>query len=265
MRKEEIAEKMNILGAFLGKRDIPELSREALEAKYGFSQADVMVLFGGSILCGGDVLAEAMKNQIAKKYIIVGGAGHTTEALRQKMHQAVPEIETVGLPEAEVFEQYLEKRYGLHADYLEKKSTNCGNNITYLKDLIEKEGIACRTMILSQDSSMQYRMDASVQKYMPGVQVINYAVYDAKVVVRDGELTYEKEIWGMWDIDRYLTLLLGDVQRVSDNEDGYGPKGKGYIVHVDVPDEVEKAFADLKKEFGDKVRVANPEYAGGTN
>ena len=66
MKKEEIAEKMNILGTFLGKRDVQELSREALEAKYGFTQADVMVLFGGSILCGGDVLAEAMKNEIAK-------------------------------------------------------------------------------------------------------------------------------------------------------------------------------------------------------
>ena len=119
MKKEEIAEKMNILGTFLGKRDIPELSREALEAKYGFSQADVMVLFGGSILCGGDVLAEAMKNEIAKKYIIVGGAGHTTEALRQKMRHAFPEIETNGLLESDVFEQYLEKRYSLHADYLE--------------------------------------------------------------------------------------------------------------------------------------------------
>ena len=262
MKKEEIAEKMNILGNFLGKRDIPELSREALETKYGFSQADVMVLFGGSILCGGDVLAEAMKNEIAKKYIIVGGAGHTTETLRQKMHQEIPEIETNGLPEADVFEQYLEKRYSLYADYLERKSTNCGNNITYLKEMIEEAGIACRTMILSQDATMQYRMDASVKKYMPGVQVINYAVYDAKVVVRNGELTYEKETWGMWDIDRYLTLLLGDVQRLSDNEDGYGPKGKGYIAHVDVPDEVEKAFMDLKKEFGDKVRVANSEYAG---
>ena len=131
-----------------------------------------------------------------------------------------------------------------------------------MKALVEEKGIVCRTMILSQDATMQHRMEASVKKYMPGIQVINYAVYDAEVVVRNGELTYEKEIWGMWDIDRYLTLLLGDVQRLSDNKDGYGPEGKGYIVHVDVPDEVEKAFMDLKKEFGDKVRVANPEYAG---
>ncbi|BFK64030.1 hypothetical protein I2700191B6_03830 [Dorea formicigenerans] len=29
-----------------------------------------------------DTLAEAIQNEVAKKYIIVGGAGHTTETLR---------------------------------------------------------------------------------------------------------------------------------------------------------------------------------------
>ena len=29
-----------------------------------------------------DILAEAIQNEVAKKYIIVGGAGHTTETLR---------------------------------------------------------------------------------------------------------------------------------------------------------------------------------------
>ena len=37
---------------------------------------------------------------------------------------------------------------------LERKSTNCGNNITYMKELIEEEGIVCRTMILSQDATI---------------------------------------------------------------------------------------------------------------
>lgn len=40
-----------------------------------------MVLFGGSIIAGGDILAEAIQNEVAKKNIIVGGAGHTTETL----------------------------------------------------------------------------------------------------------------------------------------------------------------------------------------
>jgi len=48
-----------------------ELTREQLRMVYGIEQADVMVLFGGSILCGGDVLAEVMKNGVAKKYELV--------------------------------------------------------------------------------------------------------------------------------------------------------------------------------------------------
>lgn len=83
----EIANNINILGKFCGIRDINELSQENLLECYEIRQADVMVLFGGSILAGGDVLAEAINNNIAKKYIIVGGAGHTTETLRQIIHQ----------------------------------------------------------------------------------------------------------------------------------------------------------------------------------
>ena len=41
-----------------------------------------MVLFGGSIIAGGDILAEAIQNEVAKKNIIVGGAGPPTETLR---------------------------------------------------------------------------------------------------------------------------------------------------------------------------------------
>lgn len=102
--KEFIAECINILGSFCGKRDVPVLTPEDLSKKYGIEQADVMVLFGGSILCGGDILAHAMKKGIAKKYIIAGGAGHTTETLRIKMHEEFPDIETAGLPEAKIFE-----------------------------------------------------------------------------------------------------------------------------------------------------------------
>lgn len=33
-----------------------------------------MVLFGGNIIAGGDILAEAIQNEVAKKNIIIGGA-----------------------------------------------------------------------------------------------------------------------------------------------------------------------------------------------
>lgn len=263
--KEEIAKCINILGEFCGKRDIPYLNREELKKKYGIYQADVMVLFGGSIICGGDVLAKAMKDDIAKKYIIVGGAGHTTETLRVKLKKELPSLETQGLTEAEIFTNYIKYKYDLVPDLLEVNSTNCGNNITYLLELLKENNIQFKNIILVQDATMQHRMEAVLRKYIPyDITIINFASYDAKVVVQDNELTYENHIFGMWDIERYITLLMGEIPRLCDNVNGYGPKGKNFIEHVHIPNEVHNAFLDLKNQYGEMVREANPAYASKT-
>ena len=54
---------------------------------------------------------------------------------------------------------------------------------------------------------------------------------------------------------------MGEIPRLSDNSDGYGPKGKDFIAHVHIPYEVNLAFSELKKEFSGMVRTANPLYA----
>ncbi len=260
--KDKIAKNINTLGRFCGKRDISVLTPNELKVKYGLEQVDVMVLFGGSILTGGDVLAEAMKNGIAKKYVIVGGSGHTTETLRVKMHNEFSEIETNELPEAKVFASYLKYKYNLEPDFLECNSTNCGNNITYLLDLLKENNVSFKSIILSQDATMQHRMEAGLRKYISQDNiVINYAVYDVDVVVRDNELAFKQDIWGMWNMERYITLLMGEIPRLSDDAEGYGPNGKNYIAHVEVPIEVSNAFMELKKVYGSFIREANPLYA----
>ncbi|MFA9464149.1 MAG: YdcF family protein [Velocimicrobium sp.] len=258
MNQEHVAHCINTLGAFCGRRDIPSLTPYELRKKYGFEQADIMVLFGGSIICGSDILANAMQKGIAKKYIIVGGVGHTTETLRIKMHQQFPEVTTAGLPEAKVFANYLKFKYKLEPDYLECSSTNCGNNITYLLDLLKEHHIVFRSIILCQDATMQLRMAASLRKYKPDITIVNYAAYLVDVVVRDNKLIYNEVPWGMWDMERYIALLTGEISRLSDDADGYGPKGKNYLVHVEVPQDVRNAFESLKEKYGDIVRKANP-------
>ena len=259
---EQTAKNINILGRFCGRRDIEALTAYNLQDKYGLKQADVMVLFGGRVLSGGDVLANAMKNGVAGKYVIVGGAGHTTETLRQRLHEDYPQIITEGLPEAEIFNRYLTVVYGLKADYLETKSTNCGNNITYLLDLLERQGIKFRSIILCQDATMQHRMEAGLRKYISDdVVIINFAAYKAEITIHNGQLDYSEDIHGMWDIDRYVNLLMGEIPRLTDNADGYGPNGKNFIAHVDIPKEVIKAFEELKKVYGEDTRKANPLYA----
>lgn len=237
------------LAAFLGPRDLRALSPDALQEKYGIEQADVMVLFGGSILEGAAVLAEGMEQKLAKHYVIVGGAGHTTETLREQVHKLEPELKCEGSSEAEIFNQYLEKRYGRRADFLETRSTNCGNNITYLLELLEKNQIKRDSMILCQDATMQRRMEAGLRKQAPGAAIINYATYEAPVRMNHGALAFTNENTGMWNMDRYLELLMGEIPRLRDDAQGYGPNGQDFIAHVDIPESVQKADEALRKEL----------------
>lgn len=258
---EKTANYINILGEFCGKRNINSLEQKELAEKYNIKQADVMVLFGGSIMAGGDVLAKAMKKHAARKYIIVGGAGHTTEKLREKIHNKYPDIVTANLTEAEIFAGYLKYKYALQPDFLETESTNCGNNITYLLKLLQRENIKFNNIIITQDASMQYRMEAVLRKYLPDINVINFAAYKTNVKVCGDKLSFAEDISGMWSMKEYVTLLMGEIPRLTDDKNGYGPMGKNYISHVDIPDKVKAAFAELKKVYGGLIRQANERYA----
>lgn len=258
---EWIAKSINTLGTFLGRRDIPALMPEVLKARIGSERVDVAVLFGGSILCGVDVFAQAIQNEVACKYIIVGGAGHTTKTLRDIVRPELSSMDVDQMSEAELFAACLETEYGLQADYLECRSTNCGNNITFLLDLVREHGLPCTSVLLMQDATMQLRMDAGMRKHAPGIQTVNYATYRANVTDGAGRLEYVEPIRGMWNMRRYISLLMGEVPRLVDTADGYGPNGRAYIAHVDLPPDVLEAFETLKSEFPELVREANPLYA----
>lgn len=289
---DQEARDLNTLASFLGQRDFSQLSQGAVAvacasasrgnaevsadnrlARAGVAgradvagtvdgQVDVAVLFGGSILAGGEVLADAMKADVARTYVIVGGAGHTTETLRERARVAWPRIDAApGATEAEIFDAYLREYHGLAADLLETRSTNCGNNITYLLELLESRGIAAESFLLMQDATMMRRMVAGLRLHRPDAAVLAYATYAARVVADSGGLSYEDEPLGMWDIERYRTLLMGEVPRLRDDASGYGPKGAGWIAHVDIPRDVEGAFARLRAAHPEAVRVANPAYA----
>jgi len=250
---------INLLAEYCGLRDIGGLTQGEVCSVLGAKQADAMVLFGGSIMAGVDVFAEAIKNKIAKQYIIVGGAGHTTQALRDRVSQLYPDIATDNKPEAYILNELLKKKHAVSADYLELCSTNCGNNITLLLELLDRQQLECHSVILCQDATMQRRMSATLRKYRPHMKIINYASYAARL---DEKLQYTQEIWGMWPFERYLSLLMGEISRLRDDEDGYGPLGKGFIAHEDVPEAVNEAFYRIKACYNNIVRDANPAFAG---
>lgn len=50
----------------------------------------------------------------------------------------------------------------------------------------------------------------------------------------------------LWDDQRFYDLLMGEIPRLRDDGNGYGPKGRGFIAHVDIPDDVEAAWTRLR-------------------
>jgi hypothetical protein len=58
---------------------------------------------------------------------------------------------------------------------------------------------------------------------------------------------------GVWDVERYLSLLLGEIPRLRD--DGYGPAGKNFIDHVDIPASAEAAWDRLSQRYPELLRM----------
>lgn len=256
---------INAIAEFCGPRDISTLTSSAVKCKYGIKQVDVAILFGGSIIAGGDVFAQAIQNKIARHYMIVGGHGHTTPKFRQKIQELFPNIKADRLSEAELFQEYLKRKHQLQAELLEIHSTNCGNNITLALEMLGKHKIEAHSFLLIQDASMQRRMAAGLRKFSPDAVIVNYAAYQAHVGEINGELAFDEDIPGMWEMSDYLSLIMGEIPRLQDSPNGYGPAGKNYIAHVDVPQKVEQAFDFLASQYPALVRQANPEFATKAN
>jgi hypothetical protein len=58
----------------------------------------------------------------------------------------------------------------------------------------------------------------------------------------------------VWSRDRFVSLALGEVRRLRDDADGYGPRGAGFIGHVDLPADVEEAARRLLTQVEDHLR-----------
>lgn len=214
---------------------------------------DVAVLLGGAPVGAADLFAQMMRERVAETYVVVGGRGHTTPAFEERLAEMCPEVTAfLGASEAEAFAAYLRVRHGLEPDLLETRSTNCGENVAFLRELLAEHDITPGTMLLVHDASMERRIVEVARAEMPHVRPVAYASHRARFS-EDGLVDAPV---GMWSPEHYAALLMGEVPRLRDDEHGYGPFGAGFIGHVDVPREVEGAWRRLAITHPEWVRQA---------
>ncbi|KAH6695544.1 hypothetical protein F5X68DRAFT_127792 [Plectosphaerella plurivora] len=241
---------------------------------------DVIVLCGSAILSLGDDVFSLISSPFFTKdrnimLVICGGIGHSTSFMydavkrHHKYHVLADEIQ--GKPEARVFEMIARRWYCLSSEsqehpslIIEDRSTNCGANAQETKKVLHGRGILSpRSIVVVQDPTMSRRTTASFEQAYAGneakpnisawptfVPVVEARPPGPGLDVADGlEFSSQgptgKRDHGLWDIQRFLDLLIGEIPRMRDDERGYGPRGMGFIPHVDIPDDVEEAWAVL--------------------
>lgn len=189
---------------------------------------DLLLLFGGSLPPTWEVAAAAVLAGEVGRLVVVGGRGHTTDATLAALG-----LEDDGhRTEADAVAGWLRERHGIDDVLLERESTNCGTNISLAEEVAASHGLAPRTVALVQDPTMQRRMDARFRHAwtLGGAVAVNRPGPDSRA---------------QWPGERWAELVVGEVPRLRDDAEGYGPRGRGFIAHVDVPAEVEDAHAAL--------------------
>jgi uncharacterized SAM-binding protein YcdF (DUF218 family) len=254
---EQDAADLNVLIAFLARMDLPDLTSESLLAGYGIPRADLLILLGNGILYTTEMAALGFQRGIAEQLLIVGGIGHSTDYLRDSIRRdpRFCGIAVQDRTEAEMLKEVVVGHFEVNeANVLtETESTNCGANAVEALKLLRRQERLPKTVILVQDPTMQMRSYASFQqawKSLPEMQFLNYPAFVPLVAAKQGRLVFTtNEISGLWSMDRFLTLVMGEFPRLFDNEQGYGPRGRGYIAHVDIPAEVEAAYYRLLSRY----------------
>lgn len=236
-----MVEAINRLARFLARTDLPLPGT-----------VDLILLLGNADPRSAAFAADLYFLGLAPRILVSGGIGHSTHFL----HEALA-IDTG--TEADLLAEEL-LRIGVPAEAVlrETESTNCGANAVTSRAFLNSLGLDPKSVVLIQDPTMQRRSHASftrVWEDRPEVAWHSYPSFVPRVVADGDDWKFAGNRWKPWTRERFLDLLLGEIPRLRDDEYGYGPQGRGFISHVDIPADVEAAHARLSEIVGMRSRA----------
>ena len=229
---------LEVVGRWLARRDLPSLDPDDVGRPF-----EVLVLCGSAVPATVEMAARAFHDGVAGRILVSGGVGHSTPYLAEAVaaHHSWRDVTTSGRTEAAVLAEILRRHLGVPAAMVttEEEATNCGENAAHSLRLLPTHG----RVLLVQDPTMQRRTHASFDHHQPLVgtrlEIVSQAPFVP--VVGPGGGVGDATGPASWTFARFAALALGEVRRLHDDAQGYGPRGAGFIDHVDVPAEVLEA------------------------
>ncbi|ROP62261.1 uncharacterized SAM-binding protein YcdF (DUF218 family) [Enterobacter sp. BIGb0383] len=234
----------NLLGRWLAQQEttVPPV----------LTDNDVIVLAGNAAIPTIDAACQLAASSGAL-LVISGGIGHSTTFLYAAVarHSRYHTLPTTGLAEATILADIAHHFWQIPRERIlcETASGNCGENARFTRTLLEAQGITRPRGVLVQDPTMQRRTLATfarVWRDIGGAE--NWRSWPGFVpVLEQGEngAVFAGDLEGLWAVERYLSLIIGELPRLRDDASGYGPQGRDFIEHITIPPEVEAAWRTL--------------------
>lgn len=244
---EQTLKAANTLGQWLAQNDFA--------SKPDPVRADAVILAGNAVI---PVIDAAF--DIASRHhvplIISGGIGHSTTFLYHAVacHPEYNQIQTTGKTEAAILAEIAQRFWSIPSGNItvEDQSTNCGENARFTLDMVCTRGMNLTTALVMQDPTMQRRTLATFARISQGCESaphwLSYPGFIPELINTSDGLTFLPPADGLWPVARYLSLILGEVPRLRDDAQGYGPNGRDFLVHVPFPDNVKNACQILQAD-----------------
>lgn len=237
----------NLLGGWLAQNDFP--------ARPQPSEYELVALAGNAVMPTIDAACQLAAEE-NKTLLVSGGIGHSTTFLYAAIarHPRYNTLRTTGLTEAKILAEIAHQFWQVPRERIlvEDASTNCGENARFTRQMLDARGIGVKQGVLVQDPTMQRRTQATFDTvWQDDPDAPRWRSYPGCLPeLYNGEdgLAFKGDATGLWPVERYLSLILGELPRLRDDAQGYGPQGKNFIIHVDIPDAVEAAWQHLSAD-----------------
>lgn len=180
-------------------------------------QSDCILALGSHDTRVAERAAELYLEGWAPLLIFAGGLGRLTESLWTES-------------EADLFARIaVEKGVPAEKILIENRSTNTGENIRLVRQLLQEESLDPQTFIVVQKPYMERRSLATFEQAWPG----------KNFVVTSPQISFEAYPTDDITSEQVINIMVGDLQRIK-----LYP-AKGFQTYQDIPDDVWHAYEKL--------------------
>ena len=193
--------------------------------------ADAIFALGSHDTRVADRAAQLYLDGYAPLLIFAGGLGRLTEGMWTES-------------EADLFARIAkEKGVPERAILIENRSTNTGENVILVKQLLKERKVDPQTFILVQKPYMERRTFATFAKNWP----------EKTFVVTSPQISFAEYPTEAIPLEQVIQIMVGDLQRIKIYP------AKGFQIYQEIPDDVWKAYEKLVALGFDKQLVKEGE------